>query len=359
MIRLTDIGWTDERDRQFERYLADGFVPARVSLEHNHIYRVLSTDGEILAEVAGRLRHEAAGQHALPVVGDWVAVRLGRANDRGVISLILPRKGAFSRQSAGRESGEQVIAANIDTVFLVSGLDSEFNLRRIERYIVLARQSGALPVVILNKADLVADASAAVAAVSAIAPDFGVHAISSKDGRGFDAVEQYVKLGSTVALLGSSGVGKSSIVNRLVGHDVMKTAEVRASDSRGRHTSVHRQLIVLDRGGLLIDTPGMRELQLWDGSEAVAESFVDIETIGAACRFRDCRHDKEPGCAVKTAAEAGELDRARYDSYIKLMHERDAFQRRNDDRALLESKRQSKATGKALKAAYRDKDRGH
>jgi ribosome biogenesis GTPase len=347
MDTLRTFGWSEHFAAAFEPYRASGLVPGRVVLEHNHFLRVRTEAGELLAEVAGKLKHEAASRTELPAVGDWVAVRADPGGQRGSIQAVLARKSACSRKVAGDETLEQVVAANIDTIFLVSSLDHEFNPRRIERYVVVARRSGAEPVIILNKLDKAADLGARLEETRAVAPGVPVHAVCTRDGRGFDQLAPYLRPGETVALLGSSGVGKSSIINRLIGAEVLKTADVRTSDSRGRHTSVHRQMVVLPGGGLLIDTPGMRELQLFDMAGAVDETFADIEALGAGCRFRDCRHHHEPGCAVKRAVETGALDSARYEGFLKLQDEREAFVKRQDARALLDNKRQSKVLSRA------------
>jgi ribosome biogenesis GTPase len=357
MPSLHDLGWKDHFARAFEAHVAPGVVPGRVALEHNHVYRVLTEDGDSLAEATGRLKHLAEGRHELPAVGDWVALKLDESGGRGQIRAILPRLGKFSRKSAGQWTHEQVVAANIDTVFLVSGLDGDFNPRRIERYLLLARQSQARPVIILNKTDVADDVPEAVALITEMAPEVPVLAISAADGRGFELLDPYLRVGETVALLGSSGVGKSSIVNRLVGERVLPTRSVRESDSRGRHASVHRQLIALPGGGLVIDTPGMRELQLWGVDEGLSGSFDDVTALGETCRFRDCHHDKEPGCAVKAAVEAGTLDAARYENFIKLQDERKIMAQRQDEKALLEQKRSSKVMGKALKSMQKDRGR--
>ncbi len=358
---LRRFGWNDALDAAFAAHAPAGAVPGRVLLEHNHVYRIVTADGEWLAEAAGRLKHEAAGRHELPAVGDWVAVRPPASQSAGAgratIRTILPRRSQFSRKVAGRETEEQIVAANIDVVFLVATLDEGPNTRSLERYLVLARRSGAEPVVVLNKLDLAADVGGDVAEVVAAAPDVPVLAVSAKDGRGFDRLDSYLQPGRTVALLGPSGVGKSSIVNRLVGHALLATAEVRDWDGRGRHTSVHRQLVMLASGAMLIDTPGMRELQLWDSGGGVDETFADIDAIGASCKFRDCRHDREPGCAVKAAVDAGTLDASRYESFLKLQGEREDLTRRQDERAILDQKRLSKIANKALKAMQKDRGR--
>jgi ribosome biogenesis GTPase len=249
-----------------------------------------------------------------------------------VIEAILPRRSRFSRKVAGAETEEQVVAANVDVVFLVSGLDEELNLRRIERYLVVARESGAAPVILLNKADLAADPAGHAREVAVAAGDVPVLAISSRTGAGFERLGEYLQPGRTVALLGSSGVGKSSIVNRIVGRDLLPTREVRVHDSRGRHASTTRQLVVLPAGGIVIDTPGMRELQLWDAAGAVPAAFDDVEEIAAGCRFRDCRHAQEPGCAVKEAVAEGRLPAERLANYQKLVEELRRLEQRQRER---------------------------
>jgi ribosome biogenesis GTPase len=358
MPTLADLGWDASWAAAFAPFAADGLTPARLSLEHNHVYRVLDEQGEQLVELAGRIKHEAAGRNELPAVGDWVALRPDVSGGRALIQGILPRRSVFSRKQAGRETEEQVVATNIDTVFLVSGLDHDFNLRRIERYLVMARQSGAQPVIVLNKSDLREDLEAVVAEVTALAPGVPVHTVRAKGQEpDVDALRQYLGGGRTVALLGSSGGGKSTIINALAGHEMLKTAEVRESDSRGRHTSVSRHLVVLEAGGLVIDTPGMRELQLWETGESVDVSFPEIDELAGNCRFRDCSHDREPGCAVKQAVLDAAIPQERYDSFLKLQAERAAFARKHEERALIDQKRQSKAGSKALKALYKDRGR--
>lgn len=352
-ISLAELGWSAARERAFAESAADGLVPGRIVLEHNHVFRVMTAAGEHLAESAGRMKHRAAGRHALPVVGDWVVLRPDPLGARAQIRDVLPRVSAFSRKAAGRETEEQVVAANIDTVFIVFGLDHPVNAPAIERYLVVARRSGAAPVVILNKADVADDVAGDVAEATAAAGDAPVFAVSTKSHEPLAVFDRFLRAGVTVALIGPSGAGKSSIVNRLVDRDVLATGEVRDWDARGRHTSVHRQLVVRAAGGLIIDTPGMRELQLWD-TDGVAETFADIVALAEACRFRDCRHDREPGCAVKGAVDAGNLDAGRYASFLKLQAEQDAIDVKRIERAHADAKRIGRIGSKAMKAIKRD-----
>jgi ribosome biogenesis GTPase len=356
-IDLTELGWNERRAADFAPHAAGGLIPARVALEHTHIYRILTAEGDWLARVSGRLRHHAAQRVDFPAVGDWVAVEPPVPGSDARIRAILPRSSRFSRRAAGDATEEQIVAANIDTVFLVSGLDNDFNPRRIERYLVVAWDSGATPVVVLNKMDLVDDVAPYVEEIRGVAPGVDVVPVSCSVPGGVDGLRPYLGSGQTGALLGSSGVGKSSIVNRLIGHELLPTREVRAADSRGRHTSTARQLVLLPGHGVLIDTPGMRELQLWDASETIADTFADIEELAAACRFRDCRHTSEPGCAVRAAIAAGELPAVRLESFHKLAAEQAHQDRQKDERAQLDIKRQGRIGAKALRQVLKDKGR--
>ena len=366
VIELTDLGWDETWAKLFAQYAPADTVPARVGIEFNHIYRVLTADGELQAQMTGRLRHQAAGRHELAAVGDWVAVRRNAGEQSGVIEVLLPRRSKFSRKAAGELTEEQVVASNIDTVFIVMGLDRDYNLRRLERYLLTSYESGARPVVLLSKADLVDDAAARVLEVQAVAAGVPVHAtiavrrtlpggtIAEPD---VAVVEQYLGVGRTGALLGSSGAGKSTLINALVGTPVLKTAAVRASDSRGRHTTRHRQLIVMTGRGVLIDTPGMRELQLWDVTEAAKDTFDDIEQLAQSCHFTDCRHKDEPRCAVKAAVAAGDLAADRLASYVKLHDELHELDAKRDIRARIEEKRRGKIIGRSLKQQYKQRSR--
>jgi ribosome biogenesis GTPase len=304
--------------------------PARVAVEFNHLYRVYGPDGDLEAVVSGRLKHHATSRSELPAVGDWVVVRRRADEGRASIVHVLPRRSCFSRKAAGGVTDEQVVAANVDVVFLVMALDGDFSPRRLERYLLLARDSGAASVVLLTKPDLCADLPAAIAAVAAVSGPVPVHVLNPRTGDGVDAIRTYVTHGRTCALLGSSGVGKSTLVNRLLGREKQKTLEVRESDQRGRHTTTHRELIELPGGALLLDTPGLRELQLWSDGAGLDAVFEDVTTLAAACRFTDCGHGGEPGCAVRAAVAEERLDPARLASYQKLQAELRALEIRED-----------------------------
>lgn len=336
----------------FEPFAARGLVLARVAVAQCERYRLLADSGEYDAEPAGALLFHAAEAAALPVTGDWVAARAVGPR-QAIVEAVLPRKTLFSRQAPGRRQEEQPVAANIDLVFLVCGLDGDFNLRRLERYLTLAARAGAEPVVVLNKADLCPGLASRMAEAAAVAGGAPVAAASATRPGGLDDLAPFLAYGRTVALLGSSGVGKSAIVNGLLGEQRLRTGEVRESDSRGRHTTTRRELIPLAAGGALIDTPGMRELQLWAGQESVEEAFGEIAALARGCRFRDCSHSGESGCAVAEAAARGALDAGRWNSYRKLMAEA----RRHEETAA-ERKRRDKALAKRIRAFYRGRPSG-
>jgi len=317
-----------------------GFVPGRVTAQHKNSYRVYFENGEIAARITGKLLHEAEQSGILPVVGDWTALRLANDQTHASIHAILPRRSKFSRKTAGNIVQEQVAAANIDTIFLVQGLDGDFNPRRLERYLVMAWDSGASPVIILSKTDLCADIEQKLYAVSSIAAGVPVHAISSVTQEGLEQLSTYTQMGKTIALLGSSGAGKSTLINRLLNEERQKIQEVRSRDSKGRHTTTRRELLLLPAGGCVIDTPGMRELQLWSAPEGMINAFPEIAEVAARCRFDDCRHDAEPDCAVKQALSDGTLDPERFESFQKLQRELEYLDSKQDP--LLHAKRQQK-----------------
>jgi len=324
-LDLTSLGWSEHFAHAAAGHAAAGLEPARVISEHKHAYELISAEGELTGELLGRLLKGGA-RSALPAVGDWVMIaRQPGERTRAKIHAVLPRRTCFSRRAAGEKAEEQVVAANVDAVFLVSGLDADFNPRRIERYLALARGSGAEPVIVLNKADLCGEAAARVAEIRALAGGATVLAVSALVGEGVAALAPWLGRGRTVALLGSSGVGKSTLVNALLGEERQETGEVREHDQRGKHTTTRREIVPLPGGALLVDTPGMRELQLWDNArEGLVAAFPDVLELAAGCRFRDCRHEAEPGCAVRAAIGAGALPEPRFASYLKLRAELEA-----------------------------------
>ena len=352
---LKDLGWDDGWAQAFAPYAADGLVPGRVAIEFNYIYRVFAESGELQVQHSGKLRHEA---ESLSAVGDWVAVRPTAGEETGTIEAILPRRSKFSRKVAGELTVEQIVAANIDSVFIVMGLDGDYNPRRLERYLILAYESGASPVVILNKSDVAEHLAEDMDEIQALAVGIPVHAVSAKEKSGIDVITGYLGSGKTGALLGSSGVGKSTLVNALLGEEKFKTTDVRAHDSRGRHTTRHRNLIVLPgRRGLLVDTPGMRELQLWSQGEGSRDTFEDILELAQGCHFTDCRHRDEPRCAVKQAIEDGTLAADRLDGFLKLQDELKSLESRKDVRAQIDAKRKIKSVNQSMKKLYKDRAR--
>ena len=320
-MQLDQLGWNTFFRNNFEQLGLPGLVPARVVCEDRRVYHVHGDDGELEAELAGWFRHRVDAVTQLPAVGDWVAVRPQPGERKATIRAVLPRQTAFSRKVAGVQTEEQVVAANIDTVFLVSALDREFNLRRLERYLTLAWSNGSDPVLLLNKADLCPDVDAYMAEVQAVAAGVPVYGLSAKTGQGVEVFYQYLCQGRTVALLGSSGVGKSTLINALLGEQRQRVDSIRESDGHGKHTTTHGELIILPTGGMLIDTPGMRELQLWADEDSLVGAFADIEHLATQCRFRNCKHETEPGCAMNIAVEQGILAQGRLDNYLNMKRE--------------------------------------
>jgi ribosome biogenesis GTPase len=342
-LNLHDLGWSDQLESEFEPHAAAGCVPGRVAVEHRGGYVVYAENGEQRAEVAPKLRSRAKGRADFPAVGDWVAL------GGGFVHAVLPRRTKFSRKIAWSEVDEQVVAANVDVVFLVTAFGHDFNVRRLERYLVMAWESGAEPVILITKSDLADDVERPVLEAESVAFGVPIHAVSAVTGEGLDAVRAHLRPGRTAALLGSSGVGKSTLVNCLAGEELLATAEIR-SDGRGRHTTTHRELVLLPDGGLVLDTPGMRELQLWESAEGLGEAFTDVEALAAQCRFSDCAHRSEPGCAIRRALVSGELDRGRYASYEKLKRELHRLEIRLDKRARAEEARQRRAFYRQIRA---------
>lgn len=342
-MQLQDFGWQPCFESVFQAHEAPGFLPGRVITESREQYRLATAAGELEAELAGRLRYLAESREELPAVGDWVVAQAFPGEGTAVVHAVLPRESRLARRAAGERTEVQIVGANIDTVFLVTSLNQDFNPRRLERYLAAARDGGCRPVVVLSKADLHADPGPFLERVAAVAGGAPALAVSALTGAGLEALAPYLEPGRTVALLGSSGVGKSTLVNRLAGEDLQAVREIRAGDGRGRHATTRRQLFPLPGGALLLDTPGMRELGLWSDGEGVAEAFEEIEELAASCRFRDCRHRGEPGCAVLRAVEEGDLDAARLASYEKLAREEEHLRLRREVGAAQAEKRRWKA----------------
>jgi len=347
-LHLKDLGWTSFFAHHFENLTGSELVPARVIEQLKGFYRVKAAQGEYLAEIAGKIQHHAAGREDFPAVGDWVAILARPEEARARIEYILPRKTKLSRKAAGRELSEQIIATNLDTVFVVSSLNREFNLRRMERYLTMVWDCGARPVVLLNKADLCADAAAFAAQAESITLGSPVHLLSALEKSGLEAVQRYLTRGTTSAFVGSSGVGKSTIINWLA-NAALRVQPVREQDDRGQHTTTSRQMIFLPCGGIVIDTPGMRELQLWNNEEGAERAFDDIAMLAQSCRFRDCAHHGEPGCAIALAINHGRLQPERLENYRKLLAELRFQERKMDPRVARQDKEKWKKIHKAMR----------
>jgi ribosome biogenesis GTPase len=357
-MSLTAFGWTPHWQTHFTPHDADGLAPGRVISEHRNAWFIATAHGELLAEISGRLRHDAQSRADLPAVGDWVAAQCLPAEGKAVIRAILPRRSHFRRLAAGARTEQQVLAANVDTVFLVSGLDGDFNLRRIERYLTQAWESGASPVILLNKADLCPDVERRVAQVRDRAVGAPVHVLSAARHEGLDELRPYLAPGKTVVFLGSSGVGKSSIVNALLGEERLATNPVREHDSRGRHTTTRRELFLLPGGALVIDTPGLREIKVWGDESGLRQTFEDVEAFARDCRFRDCSHTGEAGCGVRAAIERGELSEERLESYQKLQRELARLAHRQGERDAHYERLRWKSVSRQIKRLYKGRDRG-
>jgi ribosome biogenesis GTPase len=355
---LTQYGWNDQFAGQFAEYAEGGLLPGRIVFEDNLGYRVITERGQLDASAAGRLRYEARSREELPAVGDWVALKIRDGASRAVVHAVLPRYSRFARKVAGSRTEGQIVGANIDTVFLVSSLNQDFSVRRLERYLALAWESGARPVIVLSKADLCENPAEKITQAERVAAGVPVHAVSVRSGAGLDALSLYLCEGETVALLGSSGVGKSTLLNHFLGYSRQRVREVRQSDDRGMHATRRRELILLPQGGLFLDTPGMRELQLWEGADGVQTTFEDIEALAADCRFSNCRHESEPHCAVRAALEQGHLDARRFESYVKLQAELEHFRVRYNDLERRNVKRKWKQLSRIAKERSHSKREG-
>lgn len=350
-MNLKDLGWTERFEEEFTPLKDKGFEPARVVRQERDQFQLLSAHGPLVGVLPGRFREAGSSKFERPVTGDWVAIRRLPEEGRAIIEEMLPRRTELARQSAGEKTEKQVMGANVDVVFIVMAADHDFNLNRLERYLAMVWESGAEPVVLLNKIDLAEDPEGLAAAIEEVAIGADVHAIAALDGKGLEALAGHLEPGKTVACVGMSGVGKSTLINALWGEEKLATAEVRESDRRGKHTTTQRELVQLPSGVLMMDTPGIRELGAWvsgsgDDEGGLGHAFEDIEELAAECKFRDCAHESEPGCAVRAAIKAGEITEAHLKNYQKLEREAVVQAAKQDKALAAEQKRKWKAFGK-------------
>jgi ribosome biogenesis GTPase / thiamine phosphate phosphatase len=354
-MSLSRWGWNSYLEAKWNEIDREGAAPARVVAQHRMGWCIAGDFGECLAEASGKLRLAAEACADWPAVGDWVSVETNELRDLALVRTVLPRRNQFIRKMPGKRIEEQIIAANVETALVISALDGDVNPRRAERYIAQCWECGVRPFLILNKADACEDACEKAAEMERVALGIPVHVVSARTGQGMEEVERLCIPGQTLVMLGSSGVGKSTLTNRLLGQSLQKVNEVRASDGRGRHTTTSRELFALPSGALLIDTPGLRELQLWDGEEGLARTFADIHSLAAQCRFTNCRHEAEPGCAVQGAVRAGTLDLARLENQRKLIGEQEFLRRKMDPEARSDEKQRIKRLTREVRKIYEHK----
>ena len=359
-MSLQALGWNSYFDGLWQQRERTAWRPARVISQQRGLWRIAGEFAERWAEASGTLRTAADAGADWPAVGDWVAAEILSGGGRPQIHEVLPRRSKFTRKVAGRRIEEQVIAANVDTAFVVMALDGDFNVRRLERFLAQCWESGAKTIIVLNKADDCGDVAARVTEAEGVAAGLPIFALSARTGEGLDAVNSLLEPGRTIVLLGSSGVGKSTLLNHFLQRDAQAVQPVRANDSRGRHTTTSRELFALPGGALLIDTPGLRELQLWGATEGVERTFSDIEELATQCKYRDCGHTSEPGCAVQAAIAEGRLDADRLESQRKLQREQAFLQHKIDPEVRQHEKDRVKLLHRGAKQKYdqRRKDGG-
>ena len=348
-LELSDIGWNKEIDYNFQKLEIDNVLLGRVIFHSGKQYKIITTTGEIIANLSSSIVNSIKNKSELPSVGDWVCLQKFDEFRPYQIVNHIPRKNKLSRKVSGEKSEEQIIASNIDIVFIITSVDDDFNIRRLERYLTMVNQINAVPIIILNKIDKCNNLEKYLEETEKDFQNITVIAISAKDGKNIEEVNRYIEKGKTIVLLGSSGVGKSTLINRLLGYSRQKVGDIREKDSKGRHITTSRELIILPRGGILIDNPGLREIQLWSSDQGIIKTFQDIDKLSRQCLFKDCIHDMEPGCAVKNAVISGQLSQERLDNYKKLLREqeylnqrRNTYERKKKDRKLGKLYRQAK-----------------
>ena len=350
-MRLQQLGWDSFFQKQT---MPEGCIPARVSEQHKSLYHVISEKGDFLCEISGKLRFQTEDRTEYPGVGDWTGIEL-TGQERAIIRFLFSRKTSISRKAAGKIAEQQILCANVDWIFVVTSMNQEFNLRRLERYLSVAWESGAQPVLILNKADLCHDPTSFKTEAELAANGVNIHLASAMTGLGMEIFEQYLAHGKTGVMIGSSGVGKSTLINTLIGRNLQKVGSIRLDDDHGRHTTTFRELIPIATGGIVFDTPGMRELGLWDSTQGLSKTFEDLEILAENCKYRNCTHRTEPACAVQEAAKNGLLSHDRIESYRKLQAELTYLESKTDVTRKLHRKSFMKKACKAQKQIYKNK----